>query len=127
MSIRVGTGRGARGGLLFRDAEALETFEAIDTLVVDKTGTLTEGKPVVVAVETVGGLAEDELLALAAGLERGSEHPLAAAIVAAARDRGLGVGEARSEEHTSEVQSLMRISYAVFCLKNNREKRITSE
>ena len=94
MSIMVGTGRGAGEGLLFRNAEALEVFEGIDTLVVDKTGTLTEGKPKVVAIRTVGDVAEDDLLALAAGLERGSEHPLGAAIVAAAESRGLAVSEA---------------------------------
>ncbi|MET4697791.1 Cu+-exporting ATPase [Constrictibacter sp. MBR-5] len=94
MSIMVGTGRGAGEGLLFRNAEALEVFEGIDTLVVDKTGTLTEGKPKVVAVRTVGDRGEDDLLALAAGLERGSEHPLGAAIVAAAESRGLSVSDA---------------------------------
>jgi Cu+-exporting ATPase len=84
MSIMVGTGRGATAGVLIRDAEALEVLEKVDTLVVDKTGTLTEGKPRLVTVE--GG---DALLAMAASLERGSEHPLAAAIVQGAIDRGL--------------------------------------
>ncbi|MFN4087799.1 MAG: heavy metal translocating P-type ATPase [Alphaproteobacteria bacterium] len=94
MSIMVGTGRGAGEGLLFRNAEALEAFEKIDTLVVDKTGTLTEGRPRLVAVETVGDNGEAELLGLAAALERSSEHPLAAAVVAAARERDLAVGDA---------------------------------
>ena len=86
MAIMVGTGRGATGGVLIRDAEALETLEQVDTLIVDKTGTLTEGQP---RVETVAGpLEEGELLRLAAGLERTSEHPLAAAIVKAAEQRG---------------------------------------
>lgn len=89
MSIMVGTGRGASTGVLIRDAEALELFEKIDVVVVDKTGTLTEGKPKLVAVESVGGLDEDDLVRLAASLERGSEHPLAAAIVDGARARGL--------------------------------------
>ncbi len=94
MSIMVGIGRGARAGVLIRDAEALERFEKVDTLVVDKTGTLTEGKPRVVAVKAVAGWSEDALLRLAASVERGSEHPLAAAIVAAARARALKLVEA---------------------------------
>jgi Cu+-exporting ATPase len=89
MSIMVGTGRGASTGVLIRDAEALELFEKIDVVVVDKTGTLTEGKPKLVAVETAGDLGEDDLVRLAASLERGSEHPLAAAIVDGAKARGL--------------------------------------
>jgi Cu+-exporting ATPase len=91
MSIMVGTGRGATAGVLVRNAEALELMEQIDTLVVDKTGTLTLGKPKLVAVKTVAGFAEGEVLGLAAALERGSEHPLAAAIVEGARDRGIAV------------------------------------
>jgi Cu+-exporting ATPase len=89
MAILVGTGRGASAGVLFRDAEALETLRTIDTLVLDKTGTLTEGKPRLVTVEPIGGFNPDELLSLAAGLERASEHPLAAAIVQGAKERGL--------------------------------------
>ncbi len=88
MSIMVGTGRGASTGVLIRDAEALELFEKIDVVVVDKTGTLTEGKPKLVGVESIGGLDEDDLVRLAASLERGSEHPLAAAIIDGARARG---------------------------------------
>jgi P-type Cu+ transporter len=91
MSIMVGTGRGAQSGVLIRNAEALERFEKVDTLVIDKTGTLTEGKPKVVAVETAPGLEANELLRLAASLERGSEHPLAASIVEAARENGLSL------------------------------------
>jgi len=94
MSIVVGTGRGARAGVLVKNAEALEVMERVDTLVVDKTGTLTEGKPRLVGITAVGGFAEDELLQLAASLERGSEHPLAAAIVQGAEARGLVLGEA---------------------------------
>jgi Cu+-exporting ATPase len=90
MSIMVGTGRGARAGVLFKNAEALETLEKVDTLVVDKTGTLTEGKPKLVSVVVTRG-DENEILRLAASLEQQSEHPLAAAIVAAARDRGLSL------------------------------------
>ncbi len=92
MSIMVGTGRGARAGVLVKNAEALELMEKVDTLVIDKTGTLTEGKPRLVAVTAVGPFAEDELLRLAASLERGSEHPLAAAIVRGAEERGLRFG-----------------------------------
>jgi Cu+-exporting ATPase len=89
MSIMVGVGRGARLGVLIKDAEALERFEKVDTLVVDKTGTLTEGKPRLVRIVTTPGRDEADLLRLAAGLERGSEHPLAAAILAGAVERGL--------------------------------------
>ncbi len=89
MSIMVGTGRGAGVGVLVKNAEALEIMEKVDTLVVDKTGTLTEGKPRLTRVVPAGGVAEDELLRLAASLERASEHPLAAAIVAGALARGL--------------------------------------
>jgi len=95
MSIMVGVGRGARMGVLIKNAEALERFEKIDTLVIDKTGTLTEGRPKVTALKAVGGFDEAELLRLAATLERASEHPLAAAIVAAAQERGIVLGEAR--------------------------------
>ena len=96
MSIMVGVGRGAALGVLIKNAEALERFEKIDTLVVDKTGTLTEGKPKVTALKAIGGLGEAELLRLAATLERGSEHPLATAIVDAAKERGLKLGEAQN-------------------------------
>jgi len=89
ISIMVGVGRGAQAGVLIKNAEALERFETIDTLVVDKTGTLTEGRPAVTAIRAVDGLDEAELLRLAASLERASEHPLADAILRAARDRGL--------------------------------------
>ncbi len=91
MSIMVGVGKGALGGVLIKSAEALERMEKVDTLVVDKTGTLTEGKPRVVAVVPAPGRSETEILVLAASLERSSEHPLAAAIVAAARERSLAL------------------------------------
>lgn len=93
MSIMVGVGRGAEAGVLIKNAEALERMEKIDTLVVDKTGTLTEGKPSVVAIEVADGFEENDLLRIAASLERSSEHPLAAAIVKAAEDRGLTLVE----------------------------------
>ena len=94
MSIMVGTGRGAHAGVLVKNAEALELMEKIDTLVVDKTGTLTEGKPRLAGVTAIGGVEQDELLQLAASLERGSEHPLAAAIVSGAEARGVKVSPA---------------------------------
>ncbi|MFC3175298.1 heavy metal translocating P-type ATPase [Novosphingobium bradum] len=94
MAIMVGTGRGAGAGVLFRDAQGLETMERIDTLVIDKTGTLTLGKPRLVGVAALPGFAEDDLLALAAALERASEHPLAAAIVGGAQARGLALARA---------------------------------
>ena len=87
MSIMVGVGRGAQMGVLIRDAEALELMEKVDTLVVDKTGTLTEGKPRVVGITAAEGVNENEVLAAAAGLEVSSEHPLAQAILAAATER----------------------------------------
>jgi Cu+-exporting ATPase len=89
MSIMVGTGRGATAGVLIKNAEALEAMEKVDTVVVDKTGTLTEGKPKLVAVEAVAGGNESEMLRMAASLEKASEHPLAAAIVAGATERGV--------------------------------------
>ena len=94
MSIMVGTGRGAEAGVLIKNAEALEILEKVDTLVVDKTGTLTEGKPRLESVVSVSGESEAELLRLAASLERGSEHPLAGAIVDGALGQGLTLSEA---------------------------------
>ncbi|MGE0854010.1 MAG: heavy metal translocating P-type ATPase [Hyphomicrobiaceae bacterium] len=96
MSIMVGVGRGAQSGVLIKNAEALERMEKVDTLVVDKTGTLTEGKPSVVAIRTAGSIAEAELLRLTASLERSSEHPLAAAIVRAANERGIALTQPQS-------------------------------
>jgi Cu+-exporting ATPase len=94
ISIMVATGRGAQAGVLVKNAEALERFAKVDTLVVDKTGTLTVGKPVLTDVVAAAGFAEDEVLAAAASLERGSEHPLAAAIVAGAETRGVTLSKA---------------------------------
>jgi len=94
MSIMVGTGRGAHAGVLIKNAEALEALEKVDTLVVDKTGTLTEGKPKLTAAEPVSGFERSDLLRLAASLEKGSEHPLAAAIIAGAAAEGLALGAA---------------------------------
>jgi Cu+-exporting ATPase len=100
MSIMVGTGRGASAGVLIRDAEALEVLERIDTLVVDKTGTLTEGKPRLASVSALPGFQEREVLALAAGLEQASEHPLASAIIAGTRDQGI------ASDHAGTFESL---------------------
>ncbi|MDB5526540.1 MAG: heavy metal translocating P-type ATPase [Rhizobium sp.] len=94
MSIMVGVGRGAGLGVLIKNAEALERFEKVDTLVVDKTGTLTEGRPKVTEIKTVNGIDEIEFLRLAATLERASEHPLAVAIVGAAKEKSLPLGDA---------------------------------
>ncbi len=95
MSIMVGVGRGAEAGILIKNAESLERMESIDTIVVDKTGTLTEGKPKVVAVLPVAGYTEDDVLRIAASVERGSEHPLAAAIAKAAAERNLELAPVR--------------------------------
>ena len=92
MSIMVGTGRGAHAGVLVKNAEALQALEGVDTLVIDKTGTITEGKPRLVAIGVVGSVSEAELLGLAAATEAQSEHPLAHAVVTAAKERGLDVG-----------------------------------
>ena len=93
MSIMVGVGRGAGSGVLIKNAEALERMEKVDTLVVDKTGTLTEGKPKVVALKSAPGFSDDDVLSLAASIERASEHPLALAIVAEAKARNLVLAE----------------------------------
>jgi heavy metal translocating P-type ATPase len=101
MSIMVGIGRGAQAGILVRNAEALERLEKVDALVVDKTGTLTVGKPTLVALKPALGISEETLLKLAASLERSSEHPLAAAIVRAAADRGLTLSNVEGFESIS--------------------------
>jgi P-type Cu+ transporter len=93
MAIMVGTGRGAVSGILVKNAEALEILEKVDTLVVDKTGTLTEGRPRVIAIVAAPGFDDSQLLRIAATLERGSEHPLAAAILAAAGERSISAGD----------------------------------
>ena len=95
LAIMIGTGRGAEHGILIRNAESLETLEKADTLVVDKTGTLTEGKPRLITLEAATGFQPDEILRLAASLEQGSEHPLAAAIVQAAKGKNLPLSEAK--------------------------------
>ena len=101
MSIMVATGKGATMGVLFKNAEAIETMRKIDTLVVDKTGTLTEGKPKLKTVVTAGEMDEKQLLSFAASLEKGSEHPLAAAIVESAQERGIPL--TKPEEFSSHT------------------------
>jgi P-type Cu+ transporter len=91
MAMMVGTGRGAQADVLIKDAEALERLEDVDTFVVDKTGTLTEGKSKLGEVVPASGFRDEDVLRLAAGIEQGSEHPLAAAIVGGARERGVEV------------------------------------
>src|SRR3546814_17976212 len=103
MSIMVGVGRGAGLGVLIKNAEALEHMEKVDTLVVDKTGTLTEGKPAVTRIIAVDGYEETELLRIAAGVERASEHPLALAIVEAAMGRNIDIPSVRDfDSHTGK-------------------------
>ncbi|MGH9775965.1 MAG: heavy metal translocating P-type ATPase [Candidatus Acidiferrales bacterium] len=99
MAVMVGTGRGALGGVLIRNAEALEILEKVDTLVVDKTGTLTEGRPRVERIEALEGWSEQEMLVIGASLERASEHPLAAAILAAAKERNVALREVANFEY----------------------------
>ncbi len=101
MSIMVAVGRGAHAGVLVRNAEALEMLEKVDTLVVDKTGTLTEGKPKLVSVIVFADTTENDALHLAASVEKGSEHPLAAAILSAAREKGIALGEIKNFRATS--------------------------
>jgi Cu+-exporting ATPase len=101
MSIMVGVGRGAQEGVLVKSASALEMLEKVKTLVVDKTGTLTEGKPKIVDILPVAGVAEEELLRIAASLEKNSEHPLAGAMVSGARERGISLAEAKDFRSTT--------------------------
>ena len=101
MSIMVGTGKGAQNGVLIKNAEALESMEKVDTIVVDKTGTLTAGKPELTAIEALGGLDEDELLILVAAVETASEHPLAEAIVKAAKAKSLATAKASDFSSTT--------------------------
>jgi Cu+-exporting ATPase len=120
MSIMVGTGRGAQAGVLVRNAEALEAFEKVDTLVVDKTGTLTEGKPRLATVMAAPGFTEQDVLARAAALEKASEHPLAAAIVAGALARGLKLGNVQSFQAISGKGVLGSVEGSEVLLGNAR-------
>jgi len=118
MSIMVATGRGAQAGVLIRDAAALERLAAVDTLVVDKTGTLTEGKPRLVSVVPAEGFDEARLLRLAASLERGSEHPLAESIVAGARERGATLGAVRDFQSVTGQGVVGRVDEVEVALGN---------
>ncbi len=120
MSIMVGTGRGATAGVLIKNAEALEVLEKIDTLIVDKTGTLTEGKPRLTSVLPLNGTSESELLRLAASIERGSEHPLAAAIVAGAQQRNLSLSEAEEFQSITGKGVVGKIDRHVVALGNSK-------
>jgi P-type Cu+ transporter len=118
MSVMTATGRGARSGVLIKDAEALERMASVDTLVVDKTGTLTEGRPGLTDIVALGSREENEMLALAAALEKGSEHPLAEAIVQAAQKRGLALDQATDFEAVTGKGVSARIGGAHVVLGN---------
>ena len=118
MSIMVATGRGAQAGVLFRDAEAIEHFRRIDTLIVDKTGTLTEGRPAFRTVVATAAFAEDEVLRLAASLDQASEHPLAAAIVAEARRRGLALSSPDGFESSTGIGARGRVEGRALAIGN---------
>ena len=120
MSIIVGVGRGARLGVLIKNAEALERLEKVDTLVVDKTGTLTEGRPAVTAIVPAPGHAEPDLLRLAAAVERASEHPLALAIVAAAEQRGLAIAPVADFDSPTGRGAMGRVEGSRILLGNAR-------
>lgn len=118
MSVMVGVGRGAQAGVLIRNAEALEVMERIDTLIVDKTGTLTEGKPKLVSLRPAAGWTEADLLHFAASIERGSEHPLAAAIVSGATERGIEPAEAQEFESVTGKGVRGRVNGRAMALGN---------
>ncbi len=118
MSIMVATGRGATHGVLFRDAAAIENLRRVDTLIVDKTGTLTEGRPTFERAIGFGSFAEDEILRLAASLDQGSEHPLAAAIVAAARQQGLALDKPEQFDAASGIGVRGRVDGQALALGN---------
>ncbi|MDF0488370.1 copper-translocating P-type ATPase [Sphingomonas sp. H39-1-10] len=123
MSIMVGTGRGARAGVLVKNAEALQALDTVDTLVIDKTGTLTEGKPKLIAVEPVGDIPADALLALAAAVEVGSEHPLARAMVEGAKQRGLALGRAEGFESQTGLGVRATVDGRVVAVGNDAQMR----
>ncbi|MBT9465868.1 copper-translocating P-type ATPase [Hydrogenophaga sp.] len=118
MSIMVATGRGATHGVLFRDAAAIENLRKVDTLIVDKTGTLTEGRPRFERAIGFGSFAEDEVLRLAASLDQGSEHPLAAAIVASAKEQGLALDKPEQFDSESGIGVRGRVDGQVLALGN---------
>jgi Cu+-exporting ATPase len=118
MAIMAGVGRGAQMGVLIKNAEALERLEKVDTLVVDKTGTLTEGKPAVVAIVAAPGFGEEQVLRLAAAVEQASEHPLAQAIVAAAKTKGLAIPEVSEFDSPTGRGALGQVEGQRICLGN---------
>jgi len=118
ISVMVGIGRGAQAGVLIRDAAALERLQQVDTLVIDKTGTLTMGKPALQSVSAVAGFSEDEVLRLAAAVESASEHPLARAIVDAARARGLEPGRVRDFASDAGLGAWGRVGEQQVCVGN---------
>jgi P-type Cu+ transporter len=120
MSIMVGVGRGAQAGVLIKNAEALERMEKIDTLVVDKTGTLTEGKPKLVAIVPAAGFEESEILRLAASVEQASEHPLADAIVRAAKERSLSLGKVEDFDSPTGKGAIGKVDGKRIALGNAR-------
>jgi len=120
MSIMVGMGKGAQHGILVKNAEALETFEKVDTVVVDKTGTLTEGRPELVMIEAASDFDEDTLLTLAASVETASEHPLAQAIVAAAEKRSLSIFAATDFESETGEGASARVDGSVVAIGNGK-------
>ena len=120
MSIMVGTGKGAQNGILIKNAEALETFEKVDTVVVDKTGTLTEGKPKLVMVQPAGAHDEDQMLSLVAAVERASEHPLAQAIVAGVESKGLDIASASNFESVTGEGVKARVGDADVAIGNSK-------
>ena len=120
MSIMVATGRAAQGGVLFRDAEAIENFRRIDALIVDKTGTLTEGRPAFREVVAANGFAEEEVLRLAASLDQGSEHPLADAIVAEARRRGLALEMPQDFESSTGIGVRGKVGARMLAIGNTQ-------
>ncbi len=123
MSIMVGTGKGAQGGILIKNAEALETFEKVDTVVVDKTGTLTEGRPKLVMVEAVNGIDEDRMLSLVAAVERASEHPLAQAIVDGAESGSLEIASASDFESVTGEGVMARVGDSDVAIGNGKFMR----
>ncbi|BBZ90898.1 heavy metal translocating P-type ATPase [Bradyrhizobium diazoefficiens] len=120
MSIMVGVGRGAQAGVLIKNAESLERMEKIDTLVVDKTGTLTEGKPKVVAIVPASGFADDDILRWAASVERASEHPLADAIVRAAKEKQLTLGQVEAFDSPTGKGATGKVDGKTIVLGNAR-------
>ncbi len=128
MSIMVGTGKGAQNGILIKNAEALETFETVDTVVVDKTGTLTEGRPKLIMVQAAGGHDEDQMLSLVAAVERASEHPLAQAIVSGAESRALDIASAINFESVTGEGVKARVGDADVAIGNGKfMKRLGAE